>query len=86
MAEIPELPDKGLTHRGRMLLEEFIDYLKATKPVAGIGISLREVPNGTQISSHADATTSTAGDVIVTRMIVGGVATDVNLLKRDSSA
>lgn len=51
--KLPELPDRGLTKRGRMFVRECLEYMRASTPVAGNGISIRQLSGGTQITAKA---------------------------------
>lgn len=48
---LPEIPDRGISKRGRAFIKECLAYMRATTPVAGAGISLRELAGGTQINA-----------------------------------
>ncbi len=73
--KLPTIPDRGITKRGRKFIQECLDYMRATTPVAGAGTSVRELAGGTQINANSD---ESRRGTLRCRIIVGGIATDAD--------
>src|SRR5678815_5816696 len=75
--KLPEIPNRGISKRGRVFIEKCLAYMRATTPVAGSGISLRELQGGTQINA---APGGAEGEEQAAYFIRNGALVRVNIL------
>lgn len=70
----PEVPTKG-PKAFRKLAKDVIEYMVATKPIAGSNVNISELPSGTQIYAQAGS----GGFPVKTFFIRNGVLVTYNL-------